>query len=325
MKIVAPLSHRDETEMLLHMGADEIYCGIARIDWDGRYGGQVWMNRRDPKGANVASIDDITEVTGIAHEEGAKVYVTLNSPYYPKAGLAYIMQLSERLVERADVDGLIVSDMNLLIRLSKEKFPVRIHLSSLGNAINAESVEFYSSLGVNRIILPRHLRLSEIEALVKKCRKHMEFEVFAINDGCYFEESFCRTSHAGGSFCMAAWTAHSGRGENEEMLEEEMKHLREFLWYQNNCGCTFQEDGLPNGPCSLCWFGRFRDWGISAVKIVGREASFYRKMRSLQLVKAVMDRVRQKDGWEMIEETARRLRNTPEYCEKGYMCYFREN
>jgi putative protease len=100
--------------------------------------------------------------------------------------------------------------------------------------------------------------------------------------------------------------------------------LREYLWYQNNCGSSFQQNGLPNGPCSLCWFGHFRDWGVTAVKIVGREASFYRKMRSLQLVKAVMAEVKEGGACEKIAQFARSLRATPEYCDKGYMCYFRD-
>ena len=97
------------------------------------------------------------------------------------------------------------------------------------------------------------------------------------------------------------------------------------MWYQNNCGSSCQKDGLPNGPCSLCWFADFRAWGVAAVKIVGREASFFRKMRSLQLVKAVMDEVREGASANSIAELARSLRKTPEYCEKGYMCYFREH
>jgi putative protease len=156
----------------------------------------------------------------------------------------------------------------------------------------------------------------------------MEFEVFALNDGCYFEEGFCQTSHALGPFCLTQWEPlqHSPkkRPVPPEMMKKHLDNLHTYLWYQNNCGSSHQQDGLPNGPCSLCSFGRFRDWSVHAVKIVGREASFYRKMRSLQLVKAVMDEVRGGSSVESIAELAKSLRRTPEYCETGYMCYFRE-
>ena len=156
----------------------------------------------------------------------------------------------------------------------------------------------------------------------------MEYEVFALNDGCFFEEGFCQTSHTLGPFCLTDWEVANYNTEGRTLsLEETASHLEEFRtywWYQNNCGSSFQKDGLPNGPCSLCWFGLFRDWGITAVKIAGREASFHRKMGSLQLVKAVMDEVRNGASVKEVGKVSRSLRKTPEYCEKGYMCYFRD-
>ena len=156
----------------------------------------------------------------------------------------------------------------------------------------------------------------------------MEFEVFALNDGCFYEEGFCQTSHSLGAFCLTDWDVgvyHPRKGKlSPNELKNHKDNYREYLWYQNNCGSSFQQNGLPNGPCSLCWFGHFRDWGLTAVKIVGREASFIRKMGSLQLVKAVVERVGEQADAGEIATFARSLRSTPEYCKKGYMCYFRE-
>ncbi len=326
MKIVAPLSSFEEAEMLLHFGADELYCGVSTPEWKERFGDQWWMNRRDPSQANIFSLQDIQKVAELAHERDVQVHLTLNASFYPRKIADYVLKLCEKLTSEIHVDGLIVSDLNLLMLLSREKFPVRIHLSSLGSCFNSESVDFYKSLGVKRIILPRQLRLSEINQLISKADTEMEFEVFAVNDGCYFEEGFCQTSHSLGAFCLTGWEVKPrGNGISSEELQDHLKNFQEYLWYQNNCGSSFQADGLPNGPCSLCSFGHFRDWGVKAVKIVGREASFYRKMRSLQMVKAVMDKVRNGSGPEEIAEYARYLRGTPEYCEKGYMCYFRDD
>jgi putative protease len=46
-------------------------------------------------------------------------------------------------------------------------------------------------------------------------------------------------------------------------------------------------------------------------------------MRSLQLVKAVVDEVSGEANPDDVVRFARALRNTPDYCDKGYMCYFR--
>jgi putative protease len=221
-----------------------------------------------------------------------------------------------------------VSDPGFLITLSREEFPLRIHLSSVASCFNSRSACFYQSIGVDRIILPRQLRLSEIERLVTEADPGMEFEAFALNDGCYFEEGFCQTTHAYGPFCLTDWSVEmrniSEQQPSAAETENRLEQLKEYLWYQNNCGSTFQQDGLPNGPCSLCRFGHFRDWGIAAVKIVGREASFHRKMGSMQLVKALMDEVRAGGARDEIVSAARALRKTPEYCDKGYMCYYRD-
>jgi putative protease len=328
MKIVAPVSSVKEVEMLAHFGADELYCGIRTPEWEEHFGGKWWMNRRDPFSANLGSWNDIQQVVEQAHGQNTPVYLTLNAPFYPEGSSLYLLKLSEKLVRKIRVDGFIVSDLNFLTLLSREKFPIRIHLSSLGSCFNSWAADFYGSLGVRRIILPRQLRLSEIGRLINESGTGMEFEVFAVNDGCYFEEGFCQTTHAFGPFCLTDWEVEAlnpaGGMLSRKEMRDHLQNLREYLWYQNNCGSSFQGSGLPNGPCSLCWFGYFRDWGVAAVKIVGREASFHRKMASIQLVKAVMDEVREGRSLDEIARTARGLRATPEYCNKGYMCYFRD-
>ncbi len=328
MKIVAPISSISELEMSLHFGADELYCGIRTPEWEKSFGQGMWINRRSPHIANILSWNDLNTITEKAHEKGAQVHIAMNASIYPGSGMGLVLNLCKTLVEEIHIDSLIVSDLNLLMELSVEKLPVKIHLSSLGSCFNSESVAFYQSLGVKRIILPRQLSVSDIDRLIKRSDPAMEFEVFALNDGCFFEEGYCQTSHALGAFCLTEWDIEARHSKKRRLsaceLNTNQNKYREYLWFQNNCGSSFQQDGLPNGPCSLCWFGRFRDWGVTAVKIVGREASFVRKLGSIQLVKAVMEMVRRKASSEEIAAYARQIRNTPAYCESGYMCYFKD-
>lgn len=317
--------------MLLHFGADELYCGVTTPEWEEHFGGRWWMNRRAPSGGNLTSWEDVRGVTELAHAHKAPIYLTLNAPFYPEETHGYLLKLAEKLVGELKIDGLIVSDVGFISLLAREKLPVRIHLSSLGSCTNSRSALFFKSLGVDRIILPRQLRLSEIERIVRETGSEvegLEFEVFAVNDGCFFEEGYCQTTHAFGPFCLTDWTMQAREGSrggpSPDEIEEHREGLKEYLWYQNNCGSSFQKDGLPNGPCSLCRFAEFRDWGVAAVKIVGREASFHRKAGSMQMVKAIMDEVRAGGSPGDIAGMARALRDTAEYCDKGHMCYFRE-
>jgi putative protease len=327
MQIAAPISSVSELEMLLECGADELYCGVSTPEWEEHFGRTWWINRRSPQGANLSSWEEVRTVVTHAHEAKTRVHVTLNTSFYTEGSAGYVTRLAERLAGELGVDGLIVSDMTLLMRLQARGLPAALHLSSLGSCTNSRSVDFYESLGIKRIILPRHLRVPEIEGIVTTSKGKMEFEVFAVNDGCYFEEGLCQTIHAVGTpFCLTDWKVRVHRSNGTVIPGDELaryrEELREYLWFQNNCGSSLQESGVPNGPCSLCWFGHFREWGVKSVKIVGREASFYRKMRSLQLVKAVMDEVRQGASCEAVAQTARSIRGTPDYCDKGYMCYF---
>jgi putative protease len=330
MKIVAPVRSVDEVEMLLSCGADELYCGYTPEEWRAHSAGLWWVNRRDPRSSDFTRREHLLETIRLAHEGTVPVYVTVNAPFYPAGALPYLVDLCERLIQEYQADGLIVADLDLILSLGRRlgsTGKARIHLSNLGGCYNHKSAEFFSSLGLERIILSRHMRRSEIERLVREAPPGIGFEVFALNDGCYFEEAYCRVSHSlGGPFCLGDWTNLEPCGPHaaafSARLERERACLERYLWYQNNCGSSFQGHGLPNGPCSLCWFGFFRDWGVSAVKIVGREASFHRKMASLQLVKAIVDLARAGAGHEEIAEAARSFRATPELCDSGFMCYY---
>ena len=327
MKIVAPVSSISEVEMVLYNGADELYCGFSPPEWRKRFGDDLWMNRRHPDGAGFNSLEELKEAVAQAHQGQVPVYLTLNAPVYPGDTLPTVVEFMHRWASDLKIDGFIISDINLLLTLAEDRLPATIHLSSLGGCFNQHSVGFYHSRGVQRIILSRNWRQSELKLLIEKTRHCMEFEVFALNDGCYFEEAFCQTSHTYGPICLQLdklkLSSSSRLNIDEKQFAEQSSELQKYLWFQNNCGSSFQDSGLPNGPCSLCWFRDFQEWGVAAVKIVGREASFHRKMASLQLTKAIMDLVRDGVDSEQLKQSARTFRSTPEYCNSGYMCYYR--
>jgi putative protease len=90
--------------------------------------------------------------------------------------------------------------------------------------------------------------------------------------------------------------------------------------------CEYSQVGarVPLGPCALCALPALHDMGIESVKIVGREAGLYRKLRSVQLVRAVLDRVRAGDAPREVKALAMHLRGDPAGCQLGYRCYYRE-
>src|SRR5262249_25043579 len=160
MKILAPIRSCDELEMLVESGAEELYCGIVPREWMERYTGAMWLNRRSPNGSSLETYSDLKRLATDAHRAGLPVFVTLNGPYYTAGQIPLVLDLARRLSEEVGVDALIVTDINLLLRLSEEKLAAQIHVSSVAATLNSEAIRFLANFGPSRVILPRSLTIA---------------------------------------------------------------------------------------------------------------------------------------------------------------------
>jgi putative protease len=319
--------------MLAAAGAEELYCGIVPREWMEKYTGAVWLNRRSPKGGSLESYADLKRLTDGAHRLNLPVFITLNSPYYTADQIPLVIELAHRLSDEIGVDALIVTDINLLMRFSEENLACDLHVSSVAATLNTEAIRFLLNFGPSRIILPRSLSIAEIAAIADNVRDQVEIEVFMLNDGCAFEEGFCSTTHhhTVGAFCTSLsdmetrfeWAGRTLTNRRHNWLRRNLTDYREWVWYLNGNGCGATPKGLPYGPCGLCAIPDFHRIGISSLKIVGREASSFKKMASVKMVRDVVDRVR--DGVPKLHaiERAKSLRESPEHCASGYMCYYK--
>ena len=308
MKILAPLRHSDEVVPLLEAGADEFFCGLTPPDWEARFG-QTWANRRAPQSAGVQNGADFGRI--IARAEGRPVYVALNAPGYPSGAVAMLSSFGAELLNRGAA-GLIVADMDLLLALVEAGHGSHLHLSSLATCINSAAAKFYQNLGIRRIILPRHLTLSEIEAILIP---DLESETFLLNDGCVFEEGLCATTHAAGAFCTMD-------GEGDETVSPETRERYAFWkWTLNHCGCRTGND-YPMGPCGLCAIPRLLRAGIASFKVVGREASLPRKEASVRIAALALRLARGGASPEEIRQAVIDLRGSPQMCTERHLCYY---
>lgn len=332
MKILAPINSPQEVEMLVKSGAEELYCGLSPQEWVSSHGMAVWLNRRSPRAGNIQTVEALHQLVREAHSYQVPVFLTLNAPYYTESQHPYLFDLVRRMVFEIGVDALIISDIGLISGIRELGIDVEIHLSSVGVSLNSETIKFYQQLGAKRIILPRGLSLREIRNIALKVKDVVDLEVFILNDGCAFEEGLCHTTHnVVGAFCsgLARWEYHfhqNGKRQNprsEVDLDIHMRDYREWMWYINGCGCSLTPKGLPYGPCGLCAIPEFSEMGIGAIKIIGRQASPFRRLVSVQLVKAVVDLVRTGTPGEDVVEKARSIRGDLELCDSGYMCYYR--
>ena len=63
--------------------------------------------------------------------------------------------------------------------------------------------------------------------------------------------------------------------------------------------------------------------GVASLKIVGREASAFKKLASVRMVRDVVDRVRAGQSKLHVIERAISMRGEPRHCQAGYMCYYK--
>ncbi|MEO8028760.1 MAG: U32 family peptidase [Bryobacteraceae bacterium] len=332
-KVLAPIRAMDELEMLIENGAEEFFCGIVPREWMERFQGPVWLNRRSNKGSSLETFEEMKALVDGAHAAKTPVFVTLNAPYYSADQVPLVLELAQRLSEDCGVDALIVTDLNLMLRLSELNLHARLHVSSVAATLNREAIEFLMQFNPERIILPRSVTLEEIGRITKAAGDRVEIEAFVLNDGCAFEEGFCATTHhhSVGAFCTNlsdmkadfSWSGPRFTSRRERWLRQNLTDYREWVWYVNGNGCGATPKGLPYGPCGLCAIPDLARMGVASLKIVGREASPFKKLASVRMVRDIVNRVRAGQSKLHTIERAIGMREAPEHCASGFMCYYK--
>lgn len=328
MKIAMPIASPAEAEPLLAAGADEIYFGMLPPKWVEQFGENT-INRRTI--GNLTTLDELRYVIGAAHMYGKQVSLTFNSQSYSDQQLPDLLELARYFADWGG-NSLIVSDIGFLVELANAKIGLRIHISSIATCRNTQAAMFYKDLGATRVIFPRHTTLAEVKAIASG-PPMMEYEVFIQNDGCPFEEGLCQTIHLpsnlGGPICMDNYQVNFKKADGESISEKELALLNfnqsdyyKYLWFKFSCGFSTTKEGYPHGPCGLCAIPFFRDCGVTAIKIAGREFPLDRKLKSLEMVRSVIKKMDAGLSENEVADFAQRIRGKQAYCKSGYMCYY---
>lgn len=343
MRILGPVATVDEAGALVQGGADELYCGLFPQGWYERWGRGAWPNRRGPGPGNVGSEEDLLRIADAAHLGGAgghavPLYVTLNQQFYADEQADYLLEVARRLVTAGGADAFVVSDPGFAVALLREVPGSRVFASSVAVALNSMAVRLLAALGCSRVIVSRHLDLRELAALAGGAAG-IELEAFVLNDNCRFEEGFCGTLHSVpgfGVYCITPWEIEvrrrgseggepPGRPGADELRgwDSLLADHREYLAHLTCRGLGGGRNALPLGPCGLCAIPDLVDIGIAGAKVVGREASLYRKLRCVQVVRHLRDLYLATGDAARVRSEAVALRSDPDGCARGWSCYYR--
>jgi U32 family peptidase len=148
-ELLAPAGSLDAVRAAVANGADAVYLGSERF------------NARDD-GAQL-SLDDVARACRLAHQHGARVYLTLNILIKPQELPDALVHLGQ-CIDRG-VDAAIVQDLGL-VRLIRTVYPgFEVHGSTQMTVHDAAGAALMRDLGIERVVLARENTLDDIRAI----------------------------------------------------------------------------------------------------------------------------------------------------------------
>jgi putative protease len=312
VRILCPVDSAVEAETLAVLGARELYGGYLPGEWAGRFALAAPPNRRTFAEAQIRDAGELRAVVAAAHAGGAEFFLTVNSPVYAQAQYPALFALAGEAFA-AGADGFIAADPGFILG-ARARWPgVRIHLSTLADAANSGAVAFWRSLGVERVTLPRHLTLADIEALVA-ASPGVHFDAFVLYGQCPNDEGQCTFSH---DHPLRTWPCVQ---RYDVTPADDSGAARRAAAAQRGWAGLSRADA-----CGLCALWDLSRLGIAAAKIVGRGTSTERKSWAVNTVRELLELVDGGIGREEFLAVARErsLGRFGHGC-SPYLCYYRE-
>ncbi len=247
IELLAPAGNLEKLKFAYMYGADACYIG-----------GRDFSLRANAKNF---SIEEMEEAVNFAHKLDKKVYVTVNIAFHNKNEDKLLDYLKE--LERIKVDALIISDVLVIDLINKHKLNLKIHISTQSSTLNVETVKFWKSLGVERVVLARELSREEIKDIIDSTG--MEVECFIHGAMCSSYSGRCvlsnyltnRDANRGGCAQICRW---------------------EFPLYDSNLNIIESDTKFTASSKDLMMIDYIKDMieiGVSSLKVEGRMRSNY--------------------------------------------------
>ena len=233
-ELLLPAGHPEAFYAGLEGGADAVYLGMKSF------------NARE-RAFNFTS-RQLFEVISKAHEQGVKVYITLNTLIKNKELPELLNNL--HILETHQPDAVIIQDWGVF-HLLKDHFPgLPIHGSTQMGNHNSQGAVFSGKKGFERIILARELTLKELEHISQK--SPIDLEGFVHGALCYSFSGMCLFS----SFL-------GGQSANRGLCKQPCRRM-----YATEKGKDYIFNLKDNQQLEN--IEKFKQLGITALKVEGR-------------------------------------------------------
>ena len=262
VELLAPAGNFISLRAVLENGADAVYFGLD--DYNMR------------ANAKNFSLDDLSNVSKIADEYGAKTYLCTNIILNEK--LACELESKLETISSSNIDGLILSDIGLIEDTVSQG--LEAHVSVQENVTNSYTLKTLKKLGAKRAILSRELSLAEISEIARK--SPIETEIFvhgaicmAISGRCFLSYGlYGRSANCGDCLqpCRKNWTLTYEEGDDNVVNFSDVDD-ETFIIAGSDDGSYRTNFFSPKDMCMIEYIPELMKSGVASFKIEGRARS----------------------------------------------------
>ena len=192
MELLSPVGNFECLKAAVQNGADSIYLGSDLFN------ARAFANNFTGKNLEKAIL--------YAKIRGVKTYLTLNT-LIKDCELQDAFNLAKQAYEYG-IDGIIIQDFGLAMKLIKEFPDLPIHASTQMTVHNLNGALELQDLGFKRVVLARELSINEIDYICKNTK--IEIECFAHGALCISYSGQCLFSSMLGGRSRKSWKMCSG-------------------------------------------------------------------------------------------------------------------
>lgn len=272
MKIVAGIGSIDDYESYVQAGADECFCGYVPGEYMMRYGRKYPANRREVVYYNVqiGSESELLILRKMIEKYNVPVSIAFNGLYYGDEQRAFLIDTIRKCIAMGYTD-VIVAEPTLIKALGSVE-GVRITVSGEIGELNENVLSSIYNERVRRIIYPRQTTIEEMMSLQAKWseKADLEYEAFTLNEKCHFTGAYCNSLHCDElcHICKLPYRIYDKQGGEMEPGEK-IEGCEETVVGGDNIDDT-REDVVGATGCALCLLWKYREAGVTHLKLVSR-------------------------------------------------------
>ena len=255
IELLSPAGDMEQLNMSILYGADAVY--LAGTSFGMR------------SFAGNFSRSELPKAVALAHSQGVKVHVTVNT--MPRN--EEVIQLPEYLeqLDSAGVDALILADLGAFTLAGKYAPHCQRHISTQQSIANYACAQSWYDLGAQRVVLARELSLPEIAEIRARVSKDLELETFGHGAMCVSYSGRCLLSNY-----MTGRDSNRGACAQpcryQYALMEEKRPGEYFPVFEDEKGTYIMNS---RDMCMIDHLDDLQNAGVDCIKLEGRAKSPY--------------------------------------------------